>query len=775
MTEAAKGKTMRRARCGDRCARTEGARKTPLRGLAMALVPLALAAAGCGSGGSVTASPSNGTFSISPGTVTIDTNCTGCNATNAKGASVEQFTATLAGGGAANVTWTVSGGDANSGAGSINAATGQYTPPSYVTANNVSVVVTATLASSPGIMATSVLTVTPGFLQPLTPENVALGANGTLTLTGYIAEAGGSDSIDYALSSTATGSSGGVGTLGTEHCLRGTTNFTYCTVTYTAPSSVSATGATYIVAGIGASSKASTEVLLNTDGVTSNPATHQTERTIPVPLGSSGGNNNDYDTSGNQIVDCCSGTLGALIEDSSSRQYLLSANHVLARSDQANVGDTIVQPGLIDNNCTPNGEGPGTTPVGSLTGWLALSSNATNADAAIARVDSGAVSATGNILDLGALQPDGTLAAAPPGISSTGGKGETASLNLQVAKSGRTTGLTCASVSAVNLDVNVDYYLDCAETRPYLTKNYTNQVAISGNQFSDAGDSGSLVVDTANAEPVGLFFAGGKDITGTSQAVANPVGDVLSELSAQVGGGTSYTFVGTTDHAVSCLNYGASTVVAANGRALTDAELARAQKALGQARLLVNPSAGILGVATGKSSDDPGAGAVIVYTDESMNVTVPATVDGVRTLAIATNPHAVAFGSAPLTPFAAGSAAPALAPAVLSAAVAAKEQMARGLMKRNPAFFGVGVGQSLDNPREAALVIYVDRRNIPAQLAATVNGLRTRYVVMDRLHVTRSYATGLQSRSHCRAHPAARQPFSFTLPNENWLRSLKLY
>jgi hypothetical protein len=61
----------------------------------------------------------------------------------------------------------------------------------------------------------------------------------------------------------------------------------------------------------------------------------------------------------------------------------------------------------------------------------------------------------------------------------------------------------------------------------------------------------------------------------------------------------------------------------------------------------------------------------------------------------------------------------------------------------------LGVGQSLDDPKEAALVIYVDRKRVPAQLPATVDGLRTRYVVMDRMHVTQSYATGLQTRSRC--------------------------
>jgi hypothetical protein len=45
------------------------------------------------------------------------------------------------------VTWKVSGGDANSGAGTITAS-GQYTPPSYLTADSVPVTVTATLASN---------------------------------------------------------------------------------------------------------------------------------------------------------------------------------------------------------------------------------------------------------------------------------------------------------------------------------------------------------------------------------------------------------------------------------------------------------------------------------------------------------------------------------------------------------------------------------------------------------------------------------------------------
>ena len=734
-----------------------------LRKLSLLLAPALLFAAGCSSG-LVTAKSANSAFFIAPGAGSIDTNCTGCNATSAQGASVQQFAARLTGGGPAQVTWSVSGGDATSGPGSINSS-GQYTPPSFLTADRASVVVTATLNTNPSLRASSVLTVTPGFLQPLTPENAALGANGSLTDTGYLAEAGGSTGINFKLASSPIGDSGGLGSLSAVNCQRGGQSFTNCTVTYTAPALVQSTSPTYVVASVSGSSttsRAASVVLVNAAGVASNPATHQAQLPASIALGSSGGNNADYDTRGEQIADCCSGTLGALVEDAAKRQYLLSNNHVLARSDHASVGDAIVQPGLIDNNCSPLGDNAGTTqvaPVAQLTGWLPLASKLTNADAAIAQITSRAVDPTGRILELGLKQADGTLAAAPPGISSTGGKGEAGTLGLKVAKSGRTTGLTCGGISAVVLVVRVDYFHDCAETRPYLTKTFTHQLGLSGNQFSDAGDSGALVVDVANAEPVGLYFAGGADVSGVSQGVASPAPDVLSELGAQLGGG-SYTFVGGADHAVSCLSYGDNTTAHAQNLPLSDAEYARAQQGLAQARMLVNATTGILGVAIGKSSDHPGEAAVILYTDERMTVNVPSAVDGVRTLAIPTTARAVAYGSAPQTP--PDAAAVSLPGSALAQAITVKNQAVAGLMRQNPAFFGVGVGQSLDNPREAALIVYVDRNRLPVSLPALVSGLRTRYVVMERLHVTRSYAAPAQSRIHCMAHtPAQIHPFGY--------------
>ena len=532
-------------------------------------------------------------------------------------------------------------------------------------------------------------------------------SNGTVTVAGYIAEAGGIvTGINYAVSNSATGSSGGSGSLGSTSCTRSASEFT------TLLGHVHRAGNNF---GHGCYVRGGNDRYVVFKDCVSSAVEHggnfEQPRDAPDAIGDAdfagkahGGNNIDYDTQGNQIVDCCGGTLGALIQNSSNTQYILSCNHVLARSDQAAVGEMIVQPGLIDNNCTPNGVGSGTTPVGVLTTWLPLSSASTNVDAAIAAVNSGAVSPTGAILELGTPGAGGVLAAAPPGISSTSGKGENGSIGMSVAKSGRTTGLTCANISAVNLSVQVSYFKNCEETEPYLTKTYTNQIAIEANQFSDAGDSGSLVVDTADAEPVGLFFAGGETNTGVGEGIANPAPTVLAELG----------IVQEWERPTVCRHNGSPGELPelrqrySNCRlrasTLGGAQSQLAQQALTKARGLVNPSAGILGVAAGKSSDHAGQAAVILYVDQNMNVTAPQMVNGVRTEVIPTTAQAIAVGAVP-TVAAETNALPPLASAVLNQAIAQKEQVAQSLMKQNPAFFGVGVGQSLDNPKEGGLMV----------------------------------------------------------------------
>ena len=149
-------------------------------------------------------------------------------------------------------------------------------------------------------------------------------------------------------------------------------------------------------------------------------------------------------------------------------------------------------------------------------------------DAALAAATP-AVDGTGAILQLGP-SINGMLTPAAPAAGA--GEALTAGLlnQLRVVKSGRTTGLTCSTVNTVNLSVQVDYYYDCAETQPYYTKTYVNQIGMPGASFADSGDSGALVLDAANAQPVGLFFASGADDSNHGFSVANPIQDVLSEL-----------------------------------------------------------------------------------------------------------------------------------------------------------------------------------------------------------------------------------------------------
>src|SRR5215203_2669220 len=106
--------------------------------------------------------------------------------------------------------------------------------------------------------------------------------------------------------------------------------------------------------------------------------------------------NQHLGVSGGNVLDaskafCCSGTLGALVTDGSN-QYILSNNHVLARSDQAVAGEDISQPGLIDNGCRVS------TLVADFSGAAPLGSNV---DAAVAQLRPGMMDSTGFIEDIG--------------------------------------------------------------------------------------------------------------------------------------------------------------------------------------------------------------------------------------------------------------------------------------------------------------------------------------------------------------------------------------
>jgi len=242
-------------------------------------------------------------------------------------------------------------------------------------------------------------------------------------------------------------------------------------------------------------------------------ADHQVKQTPPIQMGTSGGWR--YDLANGF---CCGGTLGSCVKKGTT-QYVLSNYHVLeadivsgGNGRVAQAGDPVVQPGLIDVNCTAaNAQN-----VASLSGIKSLPGS--NVDCAIASVISGQVRADGAILEVGTISAS-TVAA---------------SVGQAVKKSGRTTGLSRSSISGLNATVSVAYDNECAGGSAF-TKTFTGQIVIKnrGSKFLNSGDSGSLMVEDVNTNPraVGLLFAGS-----STSAIANPIGQVLSFLGATMVG-----------------------------------------------------------------------------------------------------------------------------------------------------------------------------------------------------------------------------------------------
>src|SRR5208282_2124273 len=237
----------------------------------------------------------------------------------------------------------------------------------------------------------------------------------------------------------------------------------------------------------------------------------QQTQTEPIKLGTSGGNIND--ANGNY---CCSGTLGSLVTRNGTL-YILSNNHVLAKSDTGIAGDPITQPGLIEVNC----QSTSTHTVANLSEFFNLQTGPIpKIDAALAQAVSGAVDTSGNILLLGSTLTNGIPNPGPPtsGTGLTPVQATGTPYNGAVAKSGRTTGLTCSTIIGTNVASSVDYYAHCGDTNAAFTVNYTDLISVNGGDFSATGDSGSLIVTQDTAEAVALLFAGSDTDT-----VGNPI------------------------------------------------------------------------------------------------------------------------------------------------------------------------------------------------------------------------------------------------------------
>lgn len=232
----------------------------------------------------------------------------------------------------------------------------------------------------------------------------------------------------------------------------------------------------------------------------------------PIPLGTSGGNIRD-----SSIKFCCGGTLGALVQDSQGNQYILSNNHVLARTNRGFAKEMIIQPGLIDQE--PACLKDSSDAVANLSSYVPISfrKNTVNqADAAIAEVRSGQVDSSGSILNIGEVS---TATASPV-------------LGMSVKKHGRTTGLTVGAIIAIDATVDIQYPIHCGMNLS-RTARFTGQIMVRPAGFSDAGDSGSLVVEDCSPYPraVGLLFAGSG-----SDTVINPISDVLPQLGVSMVG-----------------------------------------------------------------------------------------------------------------------------------------------------------------------------------------------------------------------------------------------
>jgi len=195
------------------------------------------------------------------------------------------------------------------------------------------------------------------------------------------------------------------------------------------------------------------------------------------------------------------GTMGCLVRrtgDEDGRRFILSANHVLANSNDAAAGDPILEPGPEDG---------GTSPIARLTDFQPIDFDGPNRiDAAIAEVI-----VPGDVLPeiavIGPVQPSPSMPA----------------VHQRVRKHGRTTLHTGGVVVDLAADIRVHYTAGVAE--------FEGQIGIEGGDgaFALGGDSGSLVVDAESSRPVALVFAGG---IGT--VFANPIDDVLARFTVEI-------------------------------------------------------------------------------------------------------------------------------------------------------------------------------------------------------------------------------------------------
>jgi hypothetical protein len=208
------------------------------------------------------------------------------------------------------------------------------------------------------------------------------------------------------------------------------------------------------------------------------------------------------------------GTLGCFVISRAASRYfgILTINHVIAGENSNRLGDPIVQQGTLDGGKAPDDV------IGELGKVIKLKATGINrVDAAFGILYEGIDVDVQTIGNLGKLNGEEDVANLPE--------------KATVYKVGRTTGQTKGRVTAFDLDnILVEYDIGVAR--------FDGQIEIEGTgkrSFSDAGDSGSLIVD-ADLNAIGLLFAGG-DEGGTNNkgfTYANPIAAVLDALEVDI-------------------------------------------------------------------------------------------------------------------------------------------------------------------------------------------------------------------------------------------------
>lgn len=229
--------------------------------------------------------------------------------------------------------------------------------------------------------------------------------------------------------------------------------------------------------------------------------------------------------------DITAGTLGCLVRRD-GETVILSNNHVLANSNEAAIGDPILQPGPIDGGTRLDDD------IASLLEFVPISFVGAPSDCPVATGAAGVLNALAallrrdtrlrtvttraaeNLVDAAVARPRNPADVSPEileigQIQGTAG-GE---LGMPVRKSGRTTGLTNGVIQQVDVSANVQY----GAGRVAL---FTDQLL--AGPMSQGGDSGSAVLDD-HGNLVGLLFAGSDSTT-----LFNRIENVFAALGLQV-------------------------------------------------------------------------------------------------------------------------------------------------------------------------------------------------------------------------------------------------